>query len=51
MIPSSNAQSYAKVLSSSKTVLLPNSGHLVQEEQPELGLAHVTDFLNSTLKR
>ena len=51
MIPSSNAQSYAKVLPSSKTVLLPNLGHLVQEEQPELALTHVTDFLNSTVKR
>lgn len=51
MIPSSNAQSYTRVLSSSKTVLLPNLGHLVQEEQPEIALEHVTDFLNSTLKR
>jgi pimeloyl-ACP methyl ester carboxylesterase len=51
MIPSSNAQSYAKVLPSSKTVLLPNLGHLVQEEQPELALTYVTDFLNSTVKR
>jgi pimeloyl-ACP methyl ester carboxylesterase len=51
MIPSSNAQSYAKVLPSSKTVLLPNLGHLVQEEQPELALTHVTDFLNSMVKR
>ena len=51
LIPSSNAQSYAHVLSSSKTVLLPKLGHLVQEEQPEIALAHVTDFLNSTLKQ
>jgi pimeloyl-ACP methyl ester carboxylesterase len=51
MIPSSNAQSYAKVLPSSKIVLLPNLGHLVQEEQPELALTYVTDFLNSTVKR
>ena len=51
MIPSSNAQSYANVLSSSKTVLLPNLGHLLQEEQAELGLAHVAEFLKSTLKR
>ena len=51
MIPSSNAQSYAHVLMSSKTVLLPNLGHLPQEEQPEVALAHVSDFLNSTLKR
>ncbi len=51
MIPSINAQSYANVLSSSKTVLLPNLGHLVQEEQPAIALEHVTDFLKSTLNR
>jgi pimeloyl-ACP methyl ester carboxylesterase len=49
MIPSSNAQSYAHVLSDSKTVL-PKLGHLVQEEQPEVALAHIAAFLNSTLK-
>jgi pimeloyl-ACP methyl ester carboxylesterase len=51
MIPSSNAQSYANVLSVSQTVLLPKLGHLIQEEQPELGLTPVTEFLNATLKR
>ncbi len=51
MIPSSNAQSYAQVLSTSKTVLLPKLGHLVQEEQPQIALAHVVVFLNTTLKR
>jgi len=51
MIPSSNAQSYANVLSTSKIVLLPNLGHLAQEEQPQIALAHVVEFLNSTLKR
>lgn len=51
MIPSTNAQSYANVLSSSKTVLLPNLGHLVQEEQPEIALKHVTEFLNTMLKQ
>jgi pimeloyl-ACP methyl ester carboxylesterase len=50
MIPSSNAQSYANVLSNSKTVLLPKLGHLVQEEQPEIALTQVVTFLNSTLK-
>jgi hypothetical protein len=50
LIPSSNAQSYADVLSASQTVLLPQLGHLIQEEQPEIGLAQVTEFLNSTLK-
>ena len=51
MIPSSNAQSYANVLSTSKIVQLPNLGHLAQEEQPQIALAHVVEFLNSTLKR
>ena len=51
MIPSTNAQSYAQVLSSSKTVLLPNLGHLIQEEQPAMGLAHVAEFLVSHLER
>jgi pimeloyl-ACP methyl ester carboxylesterase len=50
MIPRSNAQSYANVLSNSKTVLLPKLGHLVQEEQPEIALTQVVTFLNSTLK-
>jgi hypothetical protein len=50
MIPSSHAKSYAGVLPVSKTVLLPNSGHLIQEEQPERGLLHVTEFLNSSLR-
>lgn len=50
MIPSSNAQSYAGVLSVSQTVLLPKQGHLIQEEKPEIGLTEVTEFLNSNLK-
>jgi pimeloyl-ACP methyl ester carboxylesterase len=50
MIPSSNAQSYANVLSTSKTLLLPKLGHLAHEEQPQIALAHVVEFLNSTLK-
>jgi pimeloyl-ACP methyl ester carboxylesterase len=48
MIPSSNAKSYAGVLTTSTTVLLPNLGHLIQEEQPEVGLRQVTEFLTST---
>ena len=50
MIPSSNAQSYAGVLSDTHTVLLPHLGHLLQEEQPHLGLAQVTQFLNKNLQ-
>ena len=51
LIPSWNAQSYANVLADSQTTLLPNLGHLPQEEQPEVGVKRVTEFLNSTLKR
>ena len=50
MIPSSNAQSYAGVLADAQTVLLPNLGHLLQEEQSQLGLAQVTQFLNPKLQ-
>ena len=50
MIPSSNAQSYAGVLADAQTVLLPNLGHLLQEEQSQLGLAQVTQFLNQKLQ-
>jgi pimeloyl-ACP methyl ester carboxylesterase len=49
MIPSTNAQSYATVLSNSSTVLVPKLGHLLQEEQPEKGLAAVIQFLDSHL--
>lgn len=50
MIPSSNAQSYAGVLADAQTVLLHNLGHLLQEEQSQLGLAQVTQFLNPKLQ-
>jgi pimeloyl-ACP methyl ester carboxylesterase len=50
MIPSSNAQSYANVLAVSETMLLPNLGHLLQEEQPDVAVKFVTDFLKSKLK-
>jgi pimeloyl-ACP methyl ester carboxylesterase len=49
MIPSTNAQSYANVLSNSTTVLVPKLGHLLQEEQPEKGLAVVMQFLDGQL--
>jgi pimeloyl-ACP methyl ester carboxylesterase len=49
MIPSTNAQSYANVLSNSTTVLVPKLGHLLQEEQPEKGLKSVMQFLDSQL--
>ena len=49
MIPSANAQSYASVLPNSTTVLVPELGHLLQEEQPEKGLTAVMQFLESHL--
>lgn len=49
MIPSSNASSYAAVLGQSQTVVLPKLGHVIQEEQPDLGLAHVEAFLSAQL--
>jgi len=49
MIPNTNAQSYAHVLSNSTTVLVPGLGHLLQEEQPEKGLTVVMQFLESHL--
>jgi len=51
MIPSTNAKSYANVLSNSTTVLVPKLGHLLQEEQPEKGLTAVMQFLDSHLKK
>ncbi len=51
MIPSSNAASYAAVLQRSSTVVLPRLGHVIQEEQPETGLAQVEDFLSVHLLR
>jgi pimeloyl-ACP methyl ester carboxylesterase len=47
MIPSSNAQQYAEVLLNSTTVIVPKLGHLLQEEQPEKGLAEVIQFLHA----
>ena len=51
MIPSTNAKSYASVLSNSTTVLVPKLCHLLQEEQPEKGLTAVMQFLDSHLKK
>jgi pimeloyl-ACP methyl ester carboxylesterase len=51
MIPSTNAQSYASVLSNSTTVLVPKLGHLLHEEQPEKGLTAVMQFLDGHLMK
>jgi pimeloyl-ACP methyl ester carboxylesterase len=47
MIPSSHAASYEQLLHRSQTVVLPRLGHVLQEEQPEQGLAQVQAFLNA----
>jgi pimeloyl-ACP methyl ester carboxylesterase len=46
MIPSSNAKNYSNLLSNSTTVIIPNLGHLLQEEQPQKGLLPVIKFLD-----
>jgi len=51
MIPSSNAQNYARFISHSQTIFLAHLGHLLQEEQPVLALRQVEEFLSATLKR
>lgn len=50
MIPSSQAARYAQVLPRSCAVVLPNLGHVLQEEQPEIGLAQVQTFLDAHLR-
>lgn len=47
MIPSSNAASYAAELPHARTMVLPKLGHVLQEEQPEIGLAQVDAFLTT----
>jgi len=49
MIPSSNATSYAGVLAQSKTVFIPKLGHLLHEEQANIGLAQLAEFLDAKL--
>jgi pimeloyl-ACP methyl ester carboxylesterase len=49
MIPSRNAQDYERDIPRSTTVLLPQSGHLIQEERPDVGLTAVSHFLDQHL--
>ena len=49
MIPSSNAASYARVLAQSQTVFIPKLGHLLHEEQADIGLAQLVEFLDARL--
>lgn len=49
MIPSSNATSYSGVLAQSQTVFIPKLGHLLHEEQADIGLAQLVEFLDARL--
>jgi len=46
MIPVANAKDYINAIPSSHLIVLPNVGHLPQEEQPQLGLEALQKFLN-----
>jgi pimeloyl-ACP methyl ester carboxylesterase len=46
MIPVANASDYIKAIPNSRLIVLPNVGHLPQEEQPDLGLAALQKFLH-----
>lgn len=45
MIPSSNSADYKRVLSNAQVVLLPKSSHLLQEENSQVSLAYVLEFI------
>lgn len=44
-IPISNSEDYLKVMPNAKRVILPNIGHLPQEEQGSIGLQALREFL------
>ena len=46
MIPMANATDYTNAIPSSQLIVLPNVGHLPQEEQPQLGLVALQKFLH-----
>ena len=46
MIPMANATDYTNAIPSSHLIVLPNVGHLPQEEQPQLGLVALQKFLH-----
>ena len=48
MISIANASDYINALPNSHLVILPNIGHLPQEEQPQLGLLALKKFLQSS---
>jgi len=45
MIPCENSDDYLRAIRQAKVEIFPRSGHLVQEENPSLGLVRVIDFL------
>lgn len=45
MIPCVNSQDYSRALAHSRTVILPEAGHLLQEENPQIALKVMLDFL------
>ena len=46
MIPSRNSEDYEKAIKNAKVVVFPKAGHLLQEENPDLALAHVVEFIS-----
>jgi pimeloyl-ACP methyl ester carboxylesterase len=48
MIPIANANDYINALPNSRLAILPNIGHLPQEEQPQRGLQALQKFLQSS---
>jgi pimeloyl-ACP methyl ester carboxylesterase len=50
MIPTSNSLDYEKALPNSKRVILPKASHLLQEENPDVGLKSVLDFIHTELR-
>jgi pimeloyl-ACP methyl ester carboxylesterase len=49
MIPIANASDYLKVIPKVRLDVLPNTGHLPQEEHVELGLAVLKKFLSEQI--
>jgi len=47
MIPCSNSSDYRRVLANSQSIILPKASHLLQEENAEISLAYVLEFINN----
>ena len=47
MIPCSNSADYRRVLAFSQSIIMPKASHLLQEENAQISLAHVLEFINS----